>query len=199
MMRGGGQRLMTEYDDDPPTMSLLSEYVELHSRGKYFPGTSVCKHTIMIEHLMYKYHAKTVLDYGSGRGMQYIASRIHERWGLKTLPRCYDPAVKGIDVLPAVNEKFDAVICADVMEHVPECEVPETLLRIINYAVSFVFFSISLTPAGKTLPNGMNAHVTLKDELWWRDMIMFANPDSKPVYVTFVGKNREKTYLELLP
>ena len=42
--------------------------------------------------------------------------------------------------------------------------------RIFNFSEMFVFCTIALYPAKKLLPNGENAHITLKSVGWWVDL-----------------------------
>ena len=49
-----------------------------------------------------------LLDYGSGKGYQYLLARIHENWG-GHLPICYDPGVIQLATRPP--GRFDGIIC----------------------------------------------------------------------------------------
>lgn len=134
-------------------MKYLKQYREMHEAGK-FNGKSLKKHLKVIQEYLDKLECKTVLDYGCGKAKYHP-----EGWNK------YDPGVKEFDVLP--DGKFDAVICTDVLEHVPEEELDETLNTIFSKANKFVYLSISTKPARKTLPNGENAHCTIHDPTWW--------------------------------
>jgi len=59
------------------------------------------------------------------------------------------------------------VICTDVMEHIePECldDVIDDLKRVTNIVL---VVNIALRPAKKTLADGRNAHLIVKDIEWW--------------------------------
>jgi hypothetical protein len=43
-----------------------------------------------------------LLDYGSGKGYQYLARRYHERWG-GLLPHCYDIGVQQLSPSPRAS------------------------------------------------------------------------------------------------
>ena len=64
--------------------------------------------------------AKTLLDYGAGQGWQYTEECYHVLWNI--MPTLYDPAVAAFHVKP--SQRFDGVICTDVLEHIPEAELP---------------------------------------------------------------------------
>lgn len=162
-------------------IGLINEYREMHEKG-FFCGYSLNGHCGAIAELVDAYKPKNLLDYGCGKGMQYTEKNMHNNWG-GIMPTLYDPAVPGIDKKPPFG--FDGVICTDVAEHVPEGEVLEFLKDVFRYAKKFVFMTICTRPAKKTLPNGMNAHVTVKDEDWWLQRINEAQ-ENKRVHIEVV-------------
>lgn len=149
-------------------MSNLEQYRQMHMAG-HFPGHSTRKWAADIGALIKKYDAKTLLDYGSGKGMQYDQQLLHEGWGVAK-PTLYDPAVKGLDLLPNPMRPFDGVICCDVLEHLENKEIADAIFDVLIRADKFAFFSISTRKAKKTLPDGRNAHLTIQAEDWWHGM-----------------------------
>jgi hypothetical protein len=109
-----------------------------------------------------------VLDYGAGKGVlqKAILQAFPEVPGITYHE--YDPCVPGIDTPPG---KAEVVFCGDVMEHIePECV--ETVLRHIRDLTQQVaIFVISLRPAGKTLPDGRNAHISIHGADWWKSYL----------------------------
>lgn len=148
--------------------SLIEQYQTLHRvDAGAFQGYSVLPHAWEIRRLIVKTRAKTLLDYGCGKGKQYSEDRVHEWWGV--MPALYDPGVEPLSKKPAGS--FDGVICTDVLEHVPEDDVPALIDDLIRRASRFVFVTACPRPASRLLPNGVNAHCTVKPEQWWRDMV----------------------------
>ena len=82
---------------------------------------------------------------------------------------CYDPAYTPFNQLP--NKKFDGVISTDVLEHCPEEDIPWILDEIFGYATRFVFANVACYPAKKRLPNGENAHCTIREPEWWQRLL----------------------------
>lgn len=146
----------------------IEMYRHLHRRENNFPGASTAKHVGDIASLIKETNSKTLLDYGCGKGTQYTKDKVHGQWG-GILPTLYDPAVPQHSKKP--NGLWDGVLCVDVMEHIPEEAVQDVLFDVIARARRFVFFNVSRRPAGLRLPNGKNAHVTIKEHDWWEQRI----------------------------
>lgn len=145
-------------------------YGALHSKGKYFPGFSITPYVGTIQELVALHQPESLLDYGSGRGLQYLKRRVHEAWG-GLLPHCYDIGVRGLDDKPGGT--FGGTICTDVAEHIEEADVPLFLTELANYTADggFLFLSISCRPTKKRLPDGRDVHVTIRPPSWWIDKL----------------------------
>lgn len=139
-------------------------YKQMHENPKLFLGMTTQHHIREIRKLVRKHKTKSLLDYGCGKGMQYIGERLHEEWG-GILPHCYDPGVRGLHKKP--QRQFDGVICCDVLEHIPELLIPDVIEELGWYAKKFLFVNVAVRPAGKVLPNGENVHVTVHPREWW--------------------------------
>lgn len=161
-----------ETDERPTSVfDVITQYRTMHQEPKYFRGFTTLKYFREIGSGLIRNECNTLLDYGSGKGQQYDKPyHLDETW--KVAVTCYDPAVEEFATLP--SNTFDAVICCDVMEHVPEHAVQATLAEIISKASKYVFFSIATSLAGKSLPDGRNCHLTVRSEEWWREQIKIA-------------------------
>lgn len=167
----------------PRYRRLLSEYVQLHEGGEpflalpaeqTFAGLSLMPHALRIAELAAKYGARTLLDYGAGKGAQYRTAvrtadgrqygSLLELWNVESVT-CYDPAYAPFRALPSGT--FDGVICTDVLEHCPEEDAPWILAELFGYAQRFLFMNVACYPAQKRLPSGENAHCTIKPPSWW--------------------------------
>lgn len=158
-------------------MNLCDQYKLMHEQGA-FKGYSLLPHVEDIAKLVKKYDAKTLLDYGCGKGLQYTEKRAHDAWG-GIMPTLYDPHVEGLNIEP--KNKFDGIICTDVLEHVPEDEVKSVLRKLMAYRreFGFIFITICTRPAKKTLPDGRNCHLTIKSKEWWLDTIFRCATDEE--------------------
>lgn len=154
-------------------------YRPLHEANeKAFAGYSLKHHLAVIEELVWRLAPEKpdlrlrLLDYGSGKGYQYLQKRMHNAWG-GILPYCYDPGVRQLAEMP--EGSFRGIICTDVMEHIAEPDVDAVLDHIFDQLTDgrpgFVFFAICCAPAKKTLGDGRNAHLTVRPPEWWRQKI----------------------------
>ena len=102
----------------------------------------------------------SVLDYGCGKGTfkQAVGSqaRVYE----------YDPALDKDE-----RREVDIVYCVDVMEHIEPEYLDEVLADIASYAKNLIFLAICCRPAKKSLPDGRNAHLIVKEPSWWLDKV----------------------------
>lgn len=170
-MNGWGTTTMRETVDP----ALMPYYREASATGLQFLGLSVMHHERDIRRLVVTACGKdtppskiSVLDYGSGRGMQWKRERLHEKLGVSR-PTQYDPGVAGLETKP--EGTFTGVICSDVLEHVPEHLVENLLAEVFEYAEKFVWLSVCCRAAKKRFPDGTNLHVTVRPREWWQDKV----------------------------
>ena len=99
-------------EPSPRYRRLLQQYELMHLHGERdrgiapedtFPGRSLPKEAPRIKRLIKLTGARTILDYGAGKGQQYLPLRIADEeerieypdirsfWGVEQI-RCYDPA-----------------------------------------------------------------------------------------------------------
>ena len=185
----------------PRYRRLIEQYQFMHLHGethlgippeRTFPGQSLPKEAPHIKRLIRQTGARTLLDYGCGKGQQYWPMRVTDvdegidypdiksYWGVTDV-RCYDPAYSPFTQLP--TDTFDGVICTDVLEHCPEEDIPWIVAELFAYARKFVYANIACFPAKKRLPSGGNAHCTIKPAKWWEEHIgRAAAPKPEVIY-----------------
>ena len=115
-----------------------------------------------IRELIRRFDARTILDYGSGKGAHYARRNIKLPEGqyVDTLASfwevdqitCYDPAYVPFSDLP--TSRFDGVICTDVFEHCPEEHSPWIVDEAFSFSRKFVYANVACYPAKQSLPNG---------------------------------------------
>ena len=173
-------------------MNLRRNYAKLYqtyhtANPKQFSGKLSAEQVAEIAALVTWAQPARLLDYGSGKGYQYLERRLHEQWG-GLLPHCYDVGVIQIGKRPA--GQFGGIICTDVMEHIDEADVPLILDDVFGFVEpvgpAFAYFHISTRPAGKEFEGGENVHLTVKPPQWWdRQFDRFHKRDDLAIKVTY--------------
>ena len=127
---------------------------QFQANNSSWSGSDCKNYHNQIRVLMDKYTAKSVLDYGCGKGHQYqdlvpyglSNDQITEPMTFQTRINAksvykYDPCVAGFEVEP-VGQKFDAVICTQVLGAIPDVDMPWLRDCLMNYATKFVFIGL---------------------------------------------------------
>lgn len=168
----------------PRYLELSGLYRQMHTEGertlghppeRTFPGGSLLPQVSRIRQMIAASGAQNILDYGCGKGLQYelrgvtvpgegTFESVQDYWDVDYV-HCYDPNFLPLSEVPTGT--FDGVICTDVLEHCPEDDIAWIVDELFAYANRFVFANVACYPARKQLPNGENAHVTLKPVPWW--------------------------------
>ena len=119
-----------------------------------------------------KYNIKSILDYGCGGSNWELESfdikstkSAKEYFSLEQISY-YEPALK-LDQ----RKMADCVACFDVLEHIFITDTTKILRDIFRFSKKLVVLNIACYKAYALLPNGENAHVTIRDPLWWKGMI----------------------------
>ena len=134
--------------------ALIEQYKILHTTKKY--GRSSIKLLKLIKKII-DFKPESILDYGCGQSklLDYLKAKRRYR---------YDPAIKKYIQLP--KTKVDLVLCIDVLEHILEEDL-DNVLKELKSLSNKVIFSIGTKLATHKLPNGLNAHITVKPKKWW--------------------------------
>ncbi len=162
-----------EHIDEGAEVKLRDDYLELHSRD-VFGGMTLAKFADQIVPLIRFHNARSILDYGSGKGQAW-----EENAALKALKAerhviLYDPGVEALSARP--TGIFAAVLCIDVVEHIPEDEIAETLSDVFRYATAVVIATFCPRGSKKKLPStGQDVHITQKPREWWERKFSEAN------------------------
>lgn len=143
---------------------LIDLYRQLHAEKKGY-GRSSERLFQHIQPLMSELPPlRTILDYGCGQSrlIDWLA-RCNDARAIR-----YDPAIPKYAKLP--KKKVDLIINTDVLEHVPDSDIDDLLARLATLS-QHVYFQIATAPAGTILPNGENAHCTVRPAEWWKAKI----------------------------
>lgn len=178
----------------------ISEYRLLHTDPwfkkngyvyGYGDGKVVVDSFPIINNLIRNHKAESILDYGCGKAVAHTVKNLFIQNGVNEV-YLYDPAVDAYQTLP--DKIFGGVICADVMEHIPEQNVDFVLDQVVSFADKFVFFVISCNPAKYNLKNGENVHITIKQPGWWLSKL---KKYDKPIYAKF-SYNKSNIFVDVM-
>lgn len=146
------------------TLRLMRQH---HLTRKTFSGNGVLKHLSALVQFSDQIGAASGIDYGAGKGAQYgdEDAMLVARLGYD--PFKFDPAWAEFQTPP--TEPADLVWCVDVLECVPEQDMDWIIGELARLAIRGLFVTVASYPSKKDLPDGRNAHVTVKPEEWWRE------------------------------
>jgi hypothetical protein len=141
---------------------------EMHSKGQFVRGSKIFG---KIQPFLTQYQPTSVLDFGCGHGA--LMTSIQQAYPDMRVEG-YDPGNADHNRVP--KRSFDAVVSADVFEHIEPNHLSETLCMISNKMIVAGWFRIACYPAKKHLPDGRNAHLIVESPAWWREQLL-ANMD----------------------
>lgn len=135
--------------------------VELHGRPNGYGGKGD-KWAPAVRDLLVRYECSSVLDYGCGEGSLGLALAAMRDTTLRIAE--YDPAIPGKDGRPSFA---DLVVTTDVLEHVePDC-LDAVLAHLKALARKVIFVVVATRESNKTMADGRNAHLIVRDASWW--------------------------------
>lgn len=135
----------------------------LHKENRFFGGKGYKLAADVFFKLIKKYTVEELLDYGCGKGA--LGKTLNETYGFPAVVY-YDPCVEEYSHKP--EGQFDGVVCNDVLEHVEPEFIDDVLTDIYNLGSRVYYFSISLSPSNKFLPDCRNAHLIIEPSAWWK-------------------------------
>ena len=161
-----------------------------YKKENMYEGHCIMQHAWFVRALILSLNMEinSFLDYGCGKAEQYLNFNIHEfLFPKKKINPClYDPGHKPYSLLPSGS--FDMTLSFDVFEHIPEPLLQRNLNNIYDRTNKIVFLGICTKLAAATLPNGENAHCTVKPVNWWvKKIIPFVKQKKISTVLIFYG------------
>lgn len=130
---------------------------KFQKENKSWAGFDAVKYQKQIKDLVVKYNAKTILDYGCGKGLQYLEPLPYEseeirqtfdQWLGVTVYK-YDPCVDEFSIPPPEGQKFDGVICTQVLGSIPDADLPWVANKLESHTEKFCFISLNFQQPSK--------------------------------------------------
>jgi trans-aconitate methyltransferase len=141
-----------------------AQLAEMHSQGRFGNGSKMLK---ALRPFIDQYQPASIMDFGCGQGA--LMSSIGQAYPNIQVDG-YDPGNSKHNTIPA--QSFDAIISADVFEHIEPAHLANTLQLISNKILVAGWFRIACYPAKKHLPDGRNAHLIVESPAWWRQQLL---------------------------
>ena len=141
----------------PYYLESVQQGTEFQKNNKSWAGYDVVKYQTKIKDLVDRYRATTILDYGCGKGLQYkepLPYASEDNWQtfdeyLGVTVYKYDPCVPEHSTLPPVGTKFDGVICTQVLNSIPDDDMPWVHDLLEGYASKFCFVGLNFQREAK--------------------------------------------------
>ena len=157
--------------------------VDNRKYANFSPGLFISELFNFIEFIK-KNNVKTILDAGIGSGKLFkkLSASGFQCHGIDISEYCLDN-----DLLPIKNEiltvgtlwdsslfnenHFDAIVCTDVMEHIPTKYVKDVLNSFHKWTKKYLFLQIALVDDFFGEKVGHPLHLTVKPKTWWDDQL----------------------------
>lgn len=137
----------------------IKQQEKLHATGQY--GVTAKKYGALISQIVDRLEIDHLLDYGCGSNLSLQETFRPQR---AVQYQCYDPGVPEYSEPPIPAQM---VVSIDVLEHIePEC-LEAVFAHLSELTEEVLFASVHTGPAGKTLEDGRNAHLTQQPPEWW--------------------------------
>jgi hypothetical protein len=177
-----------DYYPTPP-----NQYKELHENSTgYDTGGNYFAPTIL--ELADRHGCKSILDFGCGKGglMRRLTRDRSDLtvWG-------YDPFSPNEQITEMPTRDFDMVVSTDMLEHVEEDDVPCVLGQMALMRSKVMLLVVSNRWAHQFLPDGNNAHATVKPLEWWQVKIAECTK-AREVNVLRYDKRNKFTVFEVI-
>lgn len=156
-----------------------TRYDSAYATGEYIPRVG----NVFYQNFFKKFNLNkitTVLDVGCGLGWGVRDLRamgkkaygidisdgpipIWKEWGINKYCK-----VASADLIPFEDNRFDLVICTDVLEHIPCEAVPGVLREMLRVGNHDFIFNACCTPALFKMPDdGSEPHICVQEPDWW--------------------------------
>jgi hypothetical protein len=114
----------------------------------------------------------SVLDYGSGRS-DWNDKSFDQDNNLSAINYFNLDKVYQYEPTNDINYKkiAECVLCFDVLEHIFISDLSKVVSDLYYHASKLLVLQVACYEAKAKLPNGENAHITLRNPIWWKGFV----------------------------
>jgi SAM-dependent methyltransferase len=143
---------------------LVDKSTQYHESHKSWAGFSQASYVKDIKALVEKHNVKSLLDYGCGKGQQYIEKLEYTPGVFQTFNEYlnidssykFDPCWKEFKNPPEENQKFDAVMMIQAIGFIPDHDIDVLKNILMNHTTKFCFIGENYSTYGKVKPKKVN-------------------------------------------
>jgi hypothetical protein len=141
---------------------LIAQYEKMHATSVY--GATSVKNLRFLRPEILLLRPRSILDYGCGQSPLLDTLRL----GYPVELLRYDPAIPAFARKP--DRPADLLINVDVLEHIEERDLDAVIGEMASLCRNAIII-VDTKPASAILPDGRNAHVTIRPHAWWRQRL----------------------------
>jgi hypothetical protein len=142
---------------------LIEQYRQLHASTVY--GNTSVKTLRYLRPEIALLRPRSIIDYGCGQSTFLDELRLD--YDLQYVR--YDPAIPEYSRKPSTTA--DLLVNIDVLEHIEENDLDDVIAELAVLGQNAIIV-VDTKPASTVLPDGRNAHVTIRPPLWWREKLL---------------------------
>lgn len=150
---------------------LIAQYRQIHATRVY--GQTSVKNLRFLRAEIVLLRPASILDYGCGQSR--LLDMLNLGYPAQLLR--YDPAIPELATRP--DTVVDLLVSIDVLEHVEESDLDAVIGDMAAHCRNAIIV-VDTKPASSTLPDGRNAHVTVRPHDWWRERLSRHFPQLYP-------------------
>jgi hypothetical protein len=165
--------------------NLIDQYKQIHATRTY--GDTSIKNLRYLRPQVQVLAPKSILDFGCGRSR--LVDVLGQSVGAEI--KRYDPAIPEFSTPP--QGVYDLLTNIDVLEHVPEDKLDTVVGQMASLCRNAIIV-IDMRPAEAVLPNGENAHCTLRSQDWWQQYLGKHFKYVEPIRVTRTSRAAFRTW-----
>lgn len=169
---------------------LIEQYRQIHASRVY--GDTSVKNLRFLRPEIKLLHPRSILDYGCGQSR--LLEQLQLGYPAKLLR--YDPAIPKWS--KKLAEPVDLLLNIDVLEHIEERDLDGVIAEMAALSRNAIII-VDTKPASALLPDGRNAHATIRPHDWWRERLARHFPKLHPIAAARRSRAGFKTWLRTGP